>query len=203
MTHPSDPADIHLRERRKVFANSKFNVFSDHIVDDGGREIKDYLVVAPKNSAGDLVSGVAILPVYKDTVVLLRTYRHAIRRTILEVPRGFVDVGERPYEAAIRELAEETGLVCSTGRLIALGTCSPEAGVIAARVALFAALDCEAGTRTDEMEMGLGTCVSFSLQEAEGLLHKMALEDLTTALCLHRYFLNGFVPGSQPTLSGL
>jgi ADP-ribose pyrophosphatase YjhB (NUDIX family) len=203
MTDPSDPAEIILKERRKVFANSKFNVFSDHIVDDAGREIKDYLVVAPKQSADDLVSGVAILPIYKNKVVLLKTFRHAIRRALLEVPRGFIDSGENPAEAAVRELTEETGLMCSTGRLVDLGICSPEAGMIAARVALFAALDCEAGTRTDELEMGLGKCVSFSPQEAEHLLQQMVLEDVTTALCLHRYFLKGFVPGRQPAHTGL
>jgi 8-oxo-dGDP phosphatase len=45
-------------------------------------------------------------------VVLLRQYRHPLRRRLWELPAGLMDVaGEAPLVAAQRELAEETGLV--------------------------------------------------------------------------------------------
>jgi ADP-ribose pyrophosphatase len=44
-------------------------------------------------------------------VVLINQYRHPIRRRLLELPAGLLDVpGEDPLLAARRELAEETGL---------------------------------------------------------------------------------------------
>jgi ADP-ribose pyrophosphatase YjhB (NUDIX family) len=54
---------------------------------------------------------VAIVPVTDDgEVVLLRQYRQALREHLLEIPAGTLDVdGESPTEAALRELAEETG----------------------------------------------------------------------------------------------
>jgi 8-oxo-dGTP pyrophosphatase MutT (NUDIX family) len=185
----SEKIEIFLKARRTVFENSKFRVFSDHIEDAQGNEIRDYLVVAPKVSAPRLVSGVAVVPVLNDCVVLVRMFRHAVDREVLEVPRGFVDPGESPEEAAIRELKEETGLVCRPERLIPLGTCMPEAGLIAAQVALFGALDCWEETRTERPEIGLGKCEKFTMHQTKELLREMTLGDTTTSLALHRLLL--------------
>jgi 8-oxo-dGTP pyrophosphatase MutT (NUDIX family) len=180
---------IFLKDRRTVFENSRFRVFSDHIRDAAGREVKDYLVVAPNASTAGQITGVTILPLWNNRIVLLKTFRHPIRRTILEAPRGFIDADETAEEAALRELQEETGLVCKPDRLVALGTCIPEAGVISARLALFAALDCRFRSRTDTEEVGLGKCVSFSLRVAQKMVADMVLEDATTSLSLHRFFM--------------
>jgi ADP-ribose pyrophosphatase len=42
-------------------------------------------------------------------VVMTRQYRHPIGETILELPGGFIDAGEIPETAIVRELLEETG----------------------------------------------------------------------------------------------
>src|SRR3954447_20138030 len=53
---------------------------------------------------------VALVPmVDRDHVCLIRNYRYAVGRTLLEVPAGTLDPGEWPDVAAGRELAEETG----------------------------------------------------------------------------------------------
>lgn len=47
-----------------------------------------------------------------DEIVLLRQYRHPLEDYQLEIPAGLLDVqGESEEDAAIRELAEETGMV--------------------------------------------------------------------------------------------
>jgi 8-oxo-dGDP phosphatase len=55
---------------------------------------------------------VAVVPIDDDgRVVLIRHYRHALGRRMLEIPAGILDVdGEAPEGAARRELAEEVGL---------------------------------------------------------------------------------------------
>jgi ADP-ribose pyrophosphatase len=188
MPRPEDLPVI-LKNRRTVFENSVFRIFSDHIADSKGNEVKDFVVVAPRISTPELITGVAIIPLWNGQVVLLRTFRHPVQREVLEAPRGFVDLGETPEHAALRELKEETGLVCLPERLVPLGFCMPEAGVIAARVALFAALDCREENGSGSDEIGLGKRESFTLQQAERLLKEMVLEDATTSLALHRLFL--------------
>ena len=55
---------------------------------------------------------VVVVPLHDDgTVTLVRQYRVAIDRELLELPAGTRDVpGEPPELAAVRELAEEAGL---------------------------------------------------------------------------------------------
>jgi ADP-ribose pyrophosphatase len=43
-------------------------------------------------------------------VYLVRQYRHAVRRDLLELPAGTLEPGEEPLAAAKRELQEEVGL---------------------------------------------------------------------------------------------
>lgn len=68
---------------------------------DGGsarREVVDHL---------DAVAVVAVTD--DDEVLLVKQYRHAIGRYLLEIPAGVLDVeGEPPEQAARRELREET-----------------------------------------------------------------------------------------------
>ncbi|HBY44940.1 MAG TPA: NUDIX hydrolase [Thermomicrobiales bacterium] len=53
---------------------------------------------------------VAILPVMDDgTLVLVRQFRYAVGRGLLETPAGTREPGEDPRETAIRELREEVG----------------------------------------------------------------------------------------------
>ena len=57
---------------------------------------------------------VVLIPLRDDgQVVLIRQYRHALRRELWELPAGSLDPGESPEAAAARECEEEIGLVPS------------------------------------------------------------------------------------------
>ena len=61
--------------------------------------------------------GVTIVPVLDDSVILIRQFRIAIEREILELPAGKLETGEAPEECARRELEEEIGYQAGELRL--------------------------------------------------------------------------------------
>lgn len=68
-------------------------------------------------------------------LLLVRQYRHALGRWMLEIPAGRLEPGEVPAETARRELEEETGL--SAERWRELRAIVPAPGFCSERVVLF------------------------------------------------------------------
>jgi ADP-ribose pyrophosphatase len=66
------------------------------------------------------VDCVVVLPVdSKGNILLVRQFRHAVEKELLELPAGSIDPGETPEQAVTRELREETGY--KPGKLEKLG----------------------------------------------------------------------------------
>ena len=186
MSHPLDPQSISVK-RNFVCENSRFSIFLDDLSCQGWRSIADYLVVAPKQLAGNLVAGVAVLPIVDDKIGLLRIYRHAIQCYLWEIPRGFVEPGEPDRSAALRELAEETGLACAEDDLESLGIVAPEPGVLAARAHLFVARRCKRVRPFSVEEFGHIDFRLFDPAQVLALHRAGEIQDSTTLLayCLH------------------
>lgn len=177
---------VTLKQRRSVFTNSRFTVFSDHIAAES-LEVRDFLVVKPHSSRADLLTGVAVVAVRQGAILLLKHYRHPVSEFVWELPRGFIDPDETPGEAAARELGEETGLLCSADSLVSLGTFLPDPGVLEARVALFAALNCADGSRLAD-EIGIYDRLWHSEEAIYAMLRDGSIVEGATCVALHRYF---------------
>ncbi|GAB3811566.1 NUDIX hydrolase [Micromonospora zhanjiangensis] len=83
--------------------------------------------------------GVSVLAVSGDDFYLIREYKYAIGRRIMQLPSGGVDKGEEPLHAAMRELLEETGLIADAWT--PLGLVYPYPTNIPSAVHLFVAFD--------------------------------------------------------------
>ena len=57
----------------------------------------------------DYRPSVGIVPVQGSNVILVRQYRHAAGKRMLEIPAGKMEKGESPLQAAKREMSEEIG----------------------------------------------------------------------------------------------
>ncbi len=80
-------------------------------------------------------NGVAALPVLDDRIVLIRHFRHAVRRWMLEIPRGGVEQGQTEESAIRQELLEEIG--ARTHRVERLGFLHGSANLYANGAHLF------------------------------------------------------------------
>ena len=83
---------------------------------------------------------VAVLPLTEDmNVYLVRQYRPAVERTLLEIPAGLLDDQENTKDAAVRECEEETGY--RPGQLKELITYAHAEGYSTGFVTLFLGTD--------------------------------------------------------------
>ena len=132
------------------------------------------------------MTGVAILPVVDGNIGLLRVYRHAIRGDSWEIPRGFMEEGESDLTSALRELAEETGLACGRDQIKSLGLITPDAGVLAARVHVYAALHCIRIRPYAPREFGHREFRLFSSVALDELMIRSEIQDPCTLIARYK-----------------
>ncbi len=131
----------------------------------------------------DHPGSVLLVPLLGETVLLLRQYRLALDRTILELPAGTRQPDE-PWEAcAQRELREETGY--RAGRLESLGAIWMAPGLSNERMALFLARDLQPdplpGDRDEAIELTRLPLAELARRALDG-----ELEDAKSGLAVLR-----------------
>jgi ADP-ribose pyrophosphatase len=116
-----------------------FHVTMDHALDPDGFEIKRAIV----QHGGSAV----VMPVdEKGRVLLVRQYRLPALKYLWELPAGRVDEGETVYQAARRELAEETGY--RARKFQKLAEFYPSPGFLAEKMTIYLATELTAGKQT-------------------------------------------------------
>ena len=126
------PESGHPVSREVVFDGTIMTVTVDTLRLRDGPEARFEVVEHP--------DAVTIVPVDESgNVVMVRQYRHAPRRVLLELPAGKMERGEEPAAAAQRELREETGL--AAGELRPLGGFYAAPGFLTEYLHLFLARD--------------------------------------------------------------
>jgi ADP-ribose pyrophosphatase len=98
--------------RRVVYRGKILDLFVDRVrLADGRSAVREVVGHRP-------AVGIVALPA-PGRVILVRQYRHAVRRWLWEIPAGLRERRETPLKAARRELREETGYTAK--RWLALG----------------------------------------------------------------------------------
>jgi ADP-ribose pyrophosphatase len=87
---------------RVAYNGGHIQVREDRVIEPAGHETWREIVVHP--GAVCVVARPA-----PEEVILIRQYRHAAGRELVEIPAGTLHDGEDPRECAIRELEEEAG----------------------------------------------------------------------------------------------
>ena len=122
--------------------------------------------------------GVAILPMFNNKIILIRHFRHALRKAILEIPRGAIDESATLEQTAINELREEIGGV--GGDLIPLGFIYGSTNLFANGSYLFFTQLLSIGS--PQLDEGVEEIESYTVKEFESLLKNGEIvESITVA----------------------
>lgn len=127
-----------------------------------------------------------ILPITDNNeVVFEKQFREAVNKVCLELPAGMIDVGEKPIDAAKRELEEEIGLVAKS--LEHMITIYPSTGYTSEKVHIFLARDFENGhVHLDDTEEILGT-VKVPIEECVEKAKNGELENASQLIAILLY----------------
>jgi ADP-ribose pyrophosphatase len=120
-------------DQQEIHRGRIFSLWGGQVeLDNGEVAVREYI-----RHAG----GVAIVPVIDDQVILIKQFRIAIERELIELPAGRLESSEDPLACAARELEEEIGYRAK--QLIPLASYFASVGYSNERMYLFLALELE------------------------------------------------------------
>ncbi|NLL90871.1 MAG: NUDIX hydrolase [Ruminococcaceae bacterium] len=158
----------------KVFSGKVFDVHVDEVVlSDGRGSVREVV----EHSGGVCMAAVDD----EDNIFFVKQYRYAAGKELLELPAGKLGIGEQPEAAALRELKEETGVICSDIHFV--GKFLPTPGYSSEVIYLYYAEIASVGEQSlDEGE--LLACEKININDAVKMAVNGEIEDGKTIALL-------------------
>jgi ADP-ribose pyrophosphatase len=156
---------------KTVYEGKVFDVRRDRVAEGDAEYERDIVV-----HSGSCV----IVPVYPDnSVALVRQYRHAAEKHLLELPAGTLEAGEDALAGAKRELEEEVGVTAKSWKKLCEFYVSP--GFLTEKMFVYMATDLtETAQRLEEDE--IITLERIPIQNAILMARAGEIEDAKTML---------------------
>jgi len=162
-----------ITSSREVYKCSLFRVTEDHAVDKkSGFKIKRAVV-------RHLGSAVMMAVDDRKRILLVRQYRLPAEQYLWELPAGKLDPGEKPLQAAKRELAEETGYKARTWKKLV--SFFPSPGYVGEKMTIFLATDLTQGEATPMEDERIETGW-FTQREVGDMIRSGKIEDGKTII---------------------
>lgn len=153
--------------------NNWVSLRRDQCITEKGVNIKDYYVM----ELSDVASIVAITKDKK--IILVKEYKHGVKKEVLQLPSGYIDKNETPLAAAQRELVEETGY--RSRKWTPLGKLTGSPGRLNHYYHIFLAEDVEK-VQEPTLEPGESATIrTYHLKEIEKELKKQQTDLVTPA----------------------
>jgi len=158
---------------KKVYKGKVFDVFLSKIREGEVEYERD--IISHHGSA-------VIVPIFADqTIALVKQYRYAAGKYLLEIPAGSLDENESPETGAHRELEEEIGVVAGKIEKLAEFYVSP--GFLAEKMFVYLATDLrETVQKLEEDELIEITKITFP--KAFEMIRSGEIEDAKTIIGL-------------------
>ena len=144
-----------------------------------GSTVYEGVIVNVRRDRAELVNG--------SVVWCVRQFRYPIGREMLELPAGKLERGEDPFECAVRELSEETGLTAD--KYVNLGSFCTSPGFCTEVLHIYLAL----GLHRGDMHLDPGEFLNvekYKLDELVRMVMACEIDDAKTiigVLKAHKY----------------
>jgi ADP-ribose pyrophosphatase len=151
---------------------SIFHVTEDEATDPSGFHIKRSIIRHPGSAV--------VMPVDDQSrVLLVRQFRLPANRYMWEIPAGKIDDGENAFQAAQRELGEETGLTAKSWKEMV--TYYPSPGFVEEKMTIFLATDLTQG-QAHNMDDERIDCRWFTREELQTGIASGEIQDGKTII---------------------
>ena len=165
-----------LEDERNVYLNEYIQLYEDLLDINGFKKIyvrgkrKNYSTVVPFLSA--------------DKLLMIKSYRHLVDSLQFEIPSGYIEDGESPKDAVIREFKEETGY--SANKILFVGEYTLDYSMFEQRGYIFAAYDL---VKTQEQHLGLMESIkieSLTIDQVKEMLFKGKILNAASIVALYK-----------------
>lgn len=162
--------------KKEIHKGKIFSLWGGQVsLDNGDTAVREYV----RHSGG-----VAIVPVIDNNVILIRQFRIAIGRELMELPAGRLEPDEDPATCARRELEEEIGYRAE--ELIPLASYFSSVGFTDERMHIFLALEPEKATLKLEADERIRE-VMMPVEMIQEKLAAQEFEDAKTIIGLREF----------------
>lgn len=162
--------------KEEIHKGKIFSLWGGQVaLDDGATAVREYI-----RHPG----GVAIVPVLEERVILIRQFRVAIGRELIELPAGLLEPDEGPIRCAARELEEEVGYRAK--ELIPLASYYSSVGFADERMHIYLALGLERTKSRHDVEERIHE-VDMPLEVIRARLAAQEFEDAKTIIGLREF----------------
>jgi ADP-ribose pyrophosphatase len=166
-------------ESEMIYKGKRLSLRVDKITDDTGRTYKREIIIHP--------GAVVMVPVdSKGNILLVRQWRRAANRILLELPAGTLEEDEDPVYTAGRELQEEIGY--RAGRLTPLGGFFSAPGFCTEFLHLYLAEDLVESRLPADIGEQIEV-VTVTLEEAIALIEQGEIQDAKSIAGIGRYYI--------------
>ncbi len=166
-----------LISSEEKFKSKIFTVTEDHATDPSGFDIKRAIVQHPGSAVMMAVDD-------KKRILLVRQYRLPARQYLWELPAGKLDEGEKPLQAAKRELIEETGYRAKKWKKLI--SYYPSPGFLSEKMTIFLATDLKEG-EAQPMEDERIEKQWYAHKEVAAMIDDGKIIDSKTIIGYHRW----------------
>ena len=177
MQFKNAPSGWKVKSSKKVYENYYLAVYEDTL-DLNGEENRLYIRGVRRDYS-------TIVPFVSDNEILvIKSYRHLVDSVQIEIPSGYIDEGENAEQAAIRELAEETGYRAE--KIVPIGSYTLDYSMLIQKGHVFAAYGLAKKSKQRLGRMEKIEVVIMSIDEIRKLLNEGKIMNAASIVALYR-----------------